>query len=429
MELRFGDSYQYLLVIINLGYLLSVAIVKFVENFKKLNISTILEYNAYRLFVTTGIMLGSLFFIKTSTEISRMFILVFYTSAYILLFLTHSITRRMIKFTFANGNTSISKAVILGAGLIGKKLHSELNSNIYLGVKILGFFDDDPDKQDNDHVLGTIAQAKDYIKEHQIDIIYCTLPLSAKHKIMEFLNFAEQNVIEFYVVPAIAYYNNAPVILNRIGNIHVLTVRKVPLSQVHNAFIKRGFDIIVSFMFLITLFPVIYLVFGTLIKLSSQGPVFFMQERTGLKGKNFKCYKFRSMKCNDEAHNRQATVNDSRTTRIGKFMRRTSIDELPQFINVLRGEMSIVGPRPHPIFLNEKYARLVEKYMVRHFVKPGITGLAQINGLRGETKEVNEMEERIKKDIRYIENWSVILDLEIIFKTIFVTLVGDKKAY
>jgi lipopolysaccharide/colanic/teichoic acid biosynthesis glycosyltransferase len=135
------------------------------------------------------------------------------------------------------------------------------------------------------------------------------------------------------------------------------------------------------------------------------------------------------MKCNGEAHSRQATLNDTRTTRIGKFIRRTSIDELPQFINVLKGDMSIVGPRPHPIFLNEKYSKLIEKYMVRHFVKPGITGLAQINGLRGETKEVGEMEERIKKDIWYLENWSIALDMEIMIRTAFVMIRGDKKAY
>jgi putative colanic acid biosynthesis UDP-glucose lipid carrier transferase len=166
-----------------------------------------------------------------------------------------------------------------------------------------------------------------------------------------------------------------------------------------------------------------------LIKLSSPGPVFFIQERTGLKGKKFKCYKFRSMKCNDEANTKQATKDDPRTTRIGRFIRRTSIDELPQFINVLKGDMSIVGPRPHPIPLHEKYYKNIKKYMVRHFVKPGITGLAQITGSRGETKEAGEMESRIKKDIWYIENWSVMLDMEIIIKTALVTIIGDKKAY
>jgi putative colanic acid biosynthesis UDP-glucose lipid carrier transferase len=420
---------MYLFVIINLGYLLSIAIVKLTENLRELTVSVILGNNAYRLFVTIIIMLGCLFFTKMSGEISRIFILVFYTSAYILLSFAHWLTRRIIHIRFSNGSKSIAKAIILGAGLVGRKLYSELNSNVYLGVRILGFFDDNPAVKDDKYVLGTIEQAKDYIKEYEIETVYCTLPLSAKNKILDFLNFAEQNVIEFYVVPAIAYYNSIPVVLDTIGNIPVLTVRKVPLKHTHNAIIKRTVDIVISSIFLITLFPVICLIVGILIKSSSPGSVFFTQERTGLKGKKFQCYKFRSMQCNGEAHTKQATINDTRTTRIGKFIRRTSIDELPQFINVLKGDMSIVGPRPHPIFLDERYSKFVEKYMVRHFVKPGITGLAQINGFRGETKDVNEMEDRIKHDIRYLENWSITLDIEIIVKTIFVILRGDKKAY
>jgi putative colanic acid biosynthesis UDP-glucose lipid carrier transferase len=392
--------------------------------------SKILKHNAYRLSVTIIIMLGCLFFTKTSETISRMFILLFFTSAYMLLSFAHWITRKAITFAFiSERNKTVVKAVVLGAGLLGKKLHDELNTNIYMGIKILGFFDDNPAKTDNKHVLGTVEEAKEYIKEHQVEAVYCTLPLSAKNKILDFLNFTEQHVIEFYVVPAIAYYNNIPVILDNVGNIPILTIRKAPLSHIHHAIIKRVTDIVVSLTFLITLFPIIYSIFGMLIKLSSPGPVFFIQERTGLKGKKFKCYKFRSMRCNGEAHTRQATVNDTRTTRIGKFIRRTSIDELPQFINVLKGDMSIVGPRPHPIFLNEKYSKLIEKYMVRHFVKPGITGLAQINGLRGETKEVSEMEKRIKKDIWYLENWSIALDIKIIIRTVFVMIRGDRKAY
>jgi putative colanic acid biosynthesis UDP-glucose lipid carrier transferase len=331
--------------------------------------------------------------------------------------------------TFVSRSKSVTKSVILGAGLIGKKLYSELGNNVYLGIKILGFFDDDPAKKYDEHVLGTVEQAKEYIKRHRIETIYCTLPLSAKDKILDFLNFAERNVINFHVVPSISYYTNTSIVLNSIGNIPVLSIRKVPLSYTHNALIKRVFDIVVSIIFLITFFPLIYLILGILIKMSSPGPVFFTQERTGLKGENFKCYKFRSMKRNDEAHTKQATANDERKTRIGNFLRRTNLDELPQFINVLKGDMSLVGPRPHMLHHTHQYSQLISKYMVRHFIKPGITGWAQINGFRGETTELEEMEGRIKKDIWYIENWSIMLDIEIIIKTFFVTLTGDKKAY
>jgi putative colanic acid biosynthesis UDP-glucose lipid carrier transferase len=429
MDVAYGDSYLYLSVIVNLGYLLSITIIKSVENFRELTVFKILEHNAYRLFVTTIIMLGCLFFTKTSAEISRMFILIYYTSAYILLFFSHWLTRKAITFAFLSQSKSVVKAVILGAGLIGKKIHNEFSNNIYLGIKILGFFDDNLAQKDDDRILGTLAQAKEYIKEHQIETIYCTLPLSAQNKILDFLNFAEQNVINFHVVPSISYYTNTSIVLNRIGNVPVLSVRKAPLSHTHNAVIKRALDIVVSSIFLITLFPIIYLILGTLIKISSPGPVFFVQERTGLKGKNFKCYKFRSMKCNEEANTRQATANDERKTRIGDFIRRTNFDELPQFINVLKGDMSIVGPRPHMLHHTHQYSQLVNKYMVRHFVKPGITGWAQINGFRGETHKVEEMEGRIKKDIWYLENWSMALDIEIIIRTVFMMIAGDRKAY
>ncbi|MDR2126354.1 MAG: undecaprenyl-phosphate glucose phosphotransferase [Prevotellaceae bacterium] len=429
MNLAYRDSYLYLCVIINLGYLLSITIIKAIENFRELTISKILEHNAYRLLVTTIIMLGYLFFTKTSEEISRLFILVFYTSAYILLFFAHWFTRKAITFTFLSRSKSVVKAVILGAGLIGRKIRNELSNNIYLGIKILGFFDDNLTQKDNEHILGTLAQAKEYIKAHQIETIYCTLPLSAQKKILDFLNFAEQNIINFHVVPSISYYTNTPIVMDTICNIPVLSIRKVPLSHTHNAVLKRAFDVVVSLIFLTTLFPVIYLILGILIKLSSPGPVFFVQERTGLKGQNFKCYKFRSMKCNGEANTRQATANDERKTRIGDFIRRTNLDELPQFINVLKGDMSIVGPRPHMLHHTHQYSQLVNKYMVRHFVKSGITGWAQINGFRGETNKLEEMEGRIKKDIWYLENWSMALDIEIIIRTFFMMIAGDRKAY
>jgi putative colanic acid biosynthesis UDP-glucose lipid carrier transferase len=207
------------------------------------------------------------------------------------------------------------------------------------------------------------------------------------------------------------------------------SLRKAPLNYVHNIVIKRAVDIVVSVIFLITLFPIIYLILGILIKLSSPGPVFFVQERTGLKGKSFNCYKFRSMKCNVEAHIRQATVDDERKTRTGNFIRRTSLDELPQFINVFKGDMSLIGPRPHMLYHTTEYSPLINRYMARHFIKPGITGWAQITGSRGEIDRLEDMENRIKKDIWYIENWSITLDIEIMLRTVAIMIKGDKKAY
>lgn len=185
----------------------------------------------------------------------------------------------------------------------------------------------------------------------------------------------------------------------------------------------------VSMVVLCTFFPIICLIVGLIIKLTSPGPIFFVQKRTGKDGKDFNCYKFRSMKVNKEADEKQATANDPRKTPFGNFIRNTSIDEIPQFINVLLGDMSLIGPRPHMVKHTEMYSELIDNYMDRHAVKPGITGWAQVTGLRGETKELSSMENRVKADIWYIKNWSFLLDMKILVKTFLTILLGDKNAY
>lgn len=217
--------------------------------------------------------------------------------------------------------------------------------------------------------------------------------------------------------------------LKFIDTIPVISLRYEPLQHFSNRFMKRSFDLIFSSLVLVLLFPFILLIFGTLIKLSSKGPIFFKQKRTGINGKEFYCYKFRSMKLNDVANSKSATVNDPRVTKIGQFMRKTSVDELPQFLNVFKGEMSIVGPRPHMIQHTSLYSMLIDRFMVRHLVKPGITGWAQVSGFRGETKILADMEGRVRKDVWYIENWSFFLDVKIIFLTIVNVIIGEERAY
>ena len=209
----------------------------------------------------------------------------------------------------------------------------------------------------------------------------------------------------------------------------MLSIRCEPLESLENRIIKRTFDVICSGLFLITVFPFVYIFFGIAIKLSSPGPVFFKQKRSGEDGREFWCYKFRSMKVNTQCDTLQATENDPRKTRIGEIMRKTSVDELPQFINVLKGDMSIVGPRPHMLKHTEEYSNLINKFMVRHFVKPGITGWAQVTGYRGETKELWQMEGRVQRDIWYIEHWTFLLDLYIMYKTVYNAIRGEKEAY
>ena len=214
-----------------------------------------------------------------------------------------------------------------------------------------------------------------------------------------------------------------------LGNVPVLSIRREPLELLENRILKRTFDIVCAALFLCTIFPFIYIVVGIAIKMNSPGPVFFKQKRSGEDGKEFWCYKFRSMRVNTQCDTLQATEHDPRKTKIGEIIRRTSIDELPQFINVLKGDMSIVGPRPHMLKHTKEYSQLINKFMVRHFVKPGITGWAQVTGYRGETKELWQMEGRVIRDIWYIEHWAFLLDLYIIYKTVYNAIHGEKEAY
>lgn len=214
-----------------------------------------------------------------------------------------------------------------------------------------------------------------------------------------------------------------------LGNVPYLSLYRDPLEKVENRAIKRTFDILFSLAFLCTIFPIVFVIVFIITKLTMPGPVFFRQKRNGINGEEFYCIKFRSMRVNAQADTLQATKDDPRKTKWGNIMRKTNIDELPQFINVLKGDMSIVGPRPHMLKHTEEYSKLIDKYMMRHFVKPGITGWSQVTGYRGETKELCQMEGRVKGDIYYIEHWSIWLDIYIIYKTVANAIKGDEEAY
>ena len=238
------------------------------------------------------------------------------------------------------------------------------------------------------------------------------------------------NVVHFYSVPNVSNYLHHRMYFNMIGSVPYLSFFRDPLSSsVQNRVIKRTFDIVFSLTFLCTIFPIVLLVVAVITKVTMPGPLFFRQKRNGLNDKVFYCIKFRSMRVNDDADKVQATKDDPRKTKWGNIMRKTNIDELPQFINVLLGDMSVVGPRPHMLKHTEEYSQLIDKYMVRHFVRPGITGWSQVTGFRGETKELSQMEGRVKGDIWYIEHWTFWLDLYIIFKTIANAIRGEKEAY
>ncbi|MBR0082953.1 MAG: exopolysaccharide biosynthesis polyprenyl glycosylphosphotransferase [Bacteroidales bacterium] len=239
----------------------------------------------------------------------------------------------------------------------------------------------------------------------------------------------ENLFIDFYYVPNMDGYLHRSMTFSELGPLTVVKLREEPLSNPVNAAVKRAFDIVASLLFLVVVYPFVWCFVAIGTSLSSPGPILFRQKRTGYKGRPFTMYKFRSMKVNADADKLQATADDPRKTKFGDFLRRSSIDELPQFINVLKGDMSIIGPRPHMELHTEMYTKLVDEYLVRHMVKPGLTGWAQVNGCRGETKTTEAMADRVRYDIWYIEHWSIGLDIKIMLKTVAQILGGDKQAY
>lgn len=345
------------------------------------------------------------------------------------LFVAWHITFRVMLKVYRRKGYNYRQVIIVGGGVNGVKIHESLLYSDF-GYKILGFFDDDPDKVSAlPNYLGKTSEIEDFIKREKVDEIFCTLPGREEKKISNIIVFCEKKMIRFHFVPEFHKYVKRRFSLYFLETTPVLSLRNEPLQHFSNRFAKRSFDFIVSGILLATIFPIILLIFGIAIKLSSRGPIFFVQKRTGIKGKEFNCYKFRSMRPNREADKLQATAHDPRVTRIGAFMRKTNIDELPQLINVFRNEMSLVGPRPHMLKHTDQYSALIDKFMVRHLVKPGITGWAQVTGYRGETKEIEDMEGRVQRDVWYLENWTFFLDLKILYLTIANMFKGEKKAY
>jgi len=371
-----------------------------------------------------------LFLLKLEKDALPLYFLIyFYLILFIVFTLWRVLARESLKIYRRKGH-NYKRVVIVGAGKNGMNLFTEMKKEMAYGYFVYGFFDDNILlKNTLPNFLGMTHEVEDFVIKNNIDEIYCTLPNSQDEKIIRMFNFAEKHMVRFYIVPEFSRYVKKRLDLGRIESVPVMAVRSEPLQFIHNQILKRVFDILFSLSFLIILFPILYIIFGIFIKLSSSGPVIFKQTRTGIYGKSFGCYKFRSMKMNEDADEKQAEKDDPRTTKIGQFLRHSNLDEIPQFYNVLKGDMSVVGPRPHMLKHTELYSSFIDKYMVRHLIKPGITGWAQVNGYRGETKTTEQMEGRVRCDVWYLENWTFLLDLKIIVITIINMFKGEKNAY
>jgi len=328
--------------------------------------------------------------------------------------------------------TTVKDLLIVGDGPAAEEIFQYCEDQTVRGYRFCGVFNDEAIPGPlGERLLGDVEAAKAYAVQNRIDILYCALPGTQREQITDLMEFCERNTIRFRVIPSAESF--IPVVktsdLEFHGAVPVSKIRREPLEKPMSRRLKRAFDIVFSLGVIVLIFTWLFPLLGLLVKLSSRGPVFFKQRRLGRDNKEFVCWKFRSMRMNDQADSKQATKNDPRVTRIGAFLRKSNLDEMPQFLNVLMGNMSVVGPRPHPIRLNQQYREIIDKYMVRHFVLPGITGWAQVNGFRGETRTPELMERRVELDVWYLENWSFWLDLKIVVKTVTNMFGKDPNAY
>jgi putative colanic acid biosysnthesis UDP-glucose lipid carrier transferase len=345
-------------------------------------------------------------------------------------FVAHLALPRMLQRLFT-AERAQRVAVIAGACELGRTLAERLRGNPLLGVRVAGFFDDRGPERTGEAAagatLGTLDQVAAYVKSHRVDLIYVTLPMASQPRIVRLLDQLHDTTASIYFVPDIFLFDLIQARIDTLDGVPVVSVCETPFRG-FNGVLKRASDIVLALLILTVTLPLM-LAIAIGVKLSSSGPVIFRQRRYGLDGREILVYKFRSMTVTEDGDVvHQARRGDGRVTRFGAWLRRYSLDELPQFINVLQGRMSVVGPRPHAVAHTELYRKLIKGYMIRHKVRPGITGWAQVNGLRGETDTLEKMEGRIAYDLAYLRQWSLRLDLWIVLKTPFALLDG-RNAY
>ena len=363
-----------------------------------------------------------LFSLKISSEYSRLWLAYWCILGLFFLLLSRIIVYSFLQYQRKRGRNT-RYAVVIGAGDLSKKILAQVNNSPWTGYKINGLFDDDSHLKkmeiDGYKILGSVSDVGQYVSNHRIDEIWIALPLRAEKRVKELLYDLRHYTGNIKFIPDIFGFSLLNQSMTEVACLPAVNLSDSPMGG-GNQLIKAIEDRVFGLFFIMLIVPIATLI-ALMIKITSPGPVLFKQRRHGWDGRIINVYKFRTMKVHDEHDGSvtQAIKGDHRVTSFGAFLRRTSLDELPQFFNVLQGKMSIVGPRPHAIQHNEMYKEKVNKYMLRHMVKPGITGWAQVNGFRGETDTLDKMKNRVEYDLYYIENWSLWFDLKIIFLTIF----------
>ena len=419
----------YSLVLMILAFFISSSVFQYVDPYRTWRSGRMLAY-ARDVFVSWGITALILVFLGSATGLAFHFdhelVLAWFLLTPFVLLLSHLAARRMV--ADPGRDSEVRSVVIIGANAASLKFAATVERNPNLFMSVRGFFDDRTDdrwpEKMREPMLGKMADIAAYVREHNIKMIFISQPISAQPRIRKMLDELQDTTASVYFLPDIYIFDLMQARFDNVGGMPVIAIRESPFTG-FNSMVKRGSDIVLGLLIQIMLLPVM-LVIAIAVKMTSKGPVIFRQRRYGLYGEEIIVYKFRSMTVSEDGDKVvQATKHDQRVTPIGGFLRRSSLDELPQFINVLQGRMSIVGPRPHAVAHNEQYRKLIKGYMLRHKVKPGITGWAQVNGLRGETETLDKMEARIHFDLDYLRNWSLWLDLWIIMRTVKVVLKRD----
>jgi putative colanic acid biosynthesis UDP-glucose lipid carrier transferase len=440
--LRFVDFNNYkFLFFLNISWLLIGYFTKIYHYKRTIKITTVVSQLVKQYFIYIFVLLS--YFSLTDTllntrELLKVLGVIFIAITFFRAFYFRALRRYRIE-----GGNFRNVILIGGNKNLSPVLNFMMNRNDF-GYKVMGFFSDDKNpiltyKQTNKALihngngkidfLGKVDQCYNYAIDNTIDEIYCSNSDISQETINKIIDFGDSNFIEVKLIPDSNDIFSKNMFLEYYGYVPVLSIRKLPFDDPVAKFFKRFFDIVFSLLVIVFVLSWLTPILYVLIKRESEGPLYFKQVRDGLRGGSFVCYKYRSMGINNRSDEDQTVKNDIRITKIGKFIRKTSLDELPQFINVLKGEMSVVGPRPHMQSQSKIFKKIVDKYMVRHFVKPGITGLAQVRGFRGEIETDNDIINRVKLDIFYIENWSFIMDINIIIKTVTNIFKGEEKAY
>lgn len=373
-----------------------------------------------------------LFFFKDHLYSRRL--LVLHCSLIFIMIPVQKVIIRIILKKLSRSDKVARKVLIVGARETGIEFYQQYVRNQQYGYKLAGFVDEEKHPSLNGHYLGKATDIERVIAKHELDDIIVTLPMTNEKLIEDIVTIGEKEGKRIRIIPDYNRFGAGKLHFDQLGSFPIITLRSLPLDLIDNRIYKRVFDVIFSLMVIIFIFSWLFPLIAIIIKLSSKGSVFFKQERWGLNNKPITCFKFRSMvaasKDVDENGNYlQASKNDPRITKIGAFLRKSNLDELPQFFNVLFGSMSVVGPRPHPVPLNLQSKGNVDNYMRRLWVKPGITGWAQVKGYRGETRNPYLMKKRVELDIWYIENWTFLLDLQITLQTLVNMVKGEKNAF